>query len=153
MEELVPIEIDFDIHKLIEAERRGFREPQYHALRRLLKLPAAQVSESSEEAVAAHGRSWREGLVEVPHGSLARMEYDRGRQVYEGKFLDGRIVVKGNSYGSLSEAAKALAVTKKGRSPSLNGWKYWSAKLPGENKWRPLEDMRNEALKKLKISI
>ena len=33
------IEIDWDIHKLIEAERKGFDEPQYVALRRLLKLP------------------------------------------------------------------------------------------------------------------
>jgi hypothetical protein len=81
------------------------------------------------------------------------MEYDRGRQVYEGKFLDGRIVVNGNSFESLSEAAKALAFTKKGHSPSLNGWKYWSAKLPGEDKWRSLWDMRNEARKRFKISI
>jgi hypothetical protein len=153
MSKLVPIEIDFDIYKLIESERRGFEEPQYVALRRLMKLPDISSNESDEPPVETNGRSWREGLVEIPHGSLARIEYDRGRQVYEGKFLDGRIVVNGSSFGSLSEGAKALAVTKRGKSPSLNGWKYWFAKLPGEEEWRSLWDMRAEAHKKLKFSI
>ena len=153
MTRLVPIEIDFEIYKLIEGERRGFEEPQYVALRRLLKLPDIMPSESDEPPVENNGKSWREGLVEIPHGSLARMEYDRSRQVYEGKFLDGRIVVNGSHFDSLSEGAKVLAVTKKGASPSLNGWKYWFAKLPGEQKWRSLWDIRAEAQKKLKISI
>ena len=153
MTKLMPIEIDFDIYKLIEGERKGFDESQYLALRRLLNLPEAQLAEPVEEVPIGEGRSWREGLVEVPHGAFARMEYDRGRQVYEGRFLDGKIVVGGNSYESLSEAAKALAVSKKGDSPSLNGWKYWSAKLPGEHKWRSLWDMRNEGRKKIKISL
>lgn len=118
MTKLMPIEIDFDIYKMIEGERKGFDEPQYLALRRLLKLPAVQVAEPVQEAPIGEGRSWREGLVEVPHGALARMEYDRGRQVYEGKFLDGRIVVGTGSYESLSEAAKALAVSKKVTRPA-----------------------------------
>lgn len=150
MTKLMPIEIDFDIYKLIEGERLGFDEPQYLALRRLLKLPEQQVSKPVEEMPIGDGRSWREGLVEVPHGAFARMEYDRGRQVYEGRFLDGRIVVGAGSYESLSEAAKALAVSKKGDSPCLNGWKYWSAKLPGEQKWRSLWDMREEAQGRLR---
>ena len=153
MTKLVPIEIDFDIHKLIEGERKGFDEPQYVALRRLLKLPDDRAVESVESATVGEGRSWREGFVEIPHGALARMEYDRGRQVYEGKFLGGRIVVGSNSFESLSEAAKALAVSKKGNSPSLNGWKYWSVKLPGEHKWRTLWDLRVEAQKRIKINL
>lgn len=153
MKKLVPIEIDFDIYKLIEGERRGFEEPQYAALRRLLELPDILSSESNEDCVETNGKSWREGIVEIPHGSFARMEYDRGRQVYEGKFLDGQIVVNGNCFDSLSEGAKVLAVTKKGNSPSLNGWKYWYARLPGERKWRSLWDIRADAQKKLKVSI
>src|SRR5262245_36093186 len=104
MVQLVPIEIDFDIHKLIETERRGFDEPPYFALRRLLNLPETKPIKPSVLADSTQGRSWREGLVEIPHGSLARMEYDRGRQVYEGKFLEGRIVINGSQFESLSEA-------------------------------------------------
>ena len=36
------IEIDFDIHKLIELERRSFTEKPFIALRRLLKLPEVE---------------------------------------------------------------------------------------------------------------
>lgn len=151
MSKLVSMEIDFDIYKLIEAERRGFDEPQYLALRRILKLPEVSQSPKAEQPVSESGRSWREGLVEIPHGALAKMEYDRGRQVYEGKFLDGRIVVGDKSFDSLSSAASALAISKRGDSPSLNGWKYWYALLPGEKNWRSLADMRAEAMGKLKI--
>lgn len=139
------IEIDWDIHKLIENERRGFNEPPYLALRRLLKLPppapvpAAPADLSPEEG----GSSWSEDGVTVPHGSAARMEYLRGSQVYEGQFLNGRLVVNGVSFDTLSAAASALAVTKEGSRTNLNGWQYWKAKFPGEEHWRSLGDMRS----------
>ena len=139
------IEIDFDIHKMIEAERRGFEEPPYVALRRLLKLPEPETPADEQAPPPEHGRPWRLGRVEVPHGSLARMEYDRGNQVFEGQFLDGKLVVNGRAFPSLSAAARALATTKNGQPPNLNGWNYWQAKFPGETEWRNLEDMRREA--------
>jgi hypothetical protein len=137
------IEIDFDIHRCIEQERRGFEEPHYLALRRLLKLP--EPAQTTTVSPAISGRPWREGLVEVPHGSLARMSYQRGKQTFEGKFLDGKLVVGGETFDTLSAAASALAVTKYGDHPSLNGWNYWEAKLPGEDKWRSLNQMRTQA--------
>ena len=76
------------------------------------------------------------------------MEYLRGSQVYEGRFLDGALVVDGQSYPSLSAAANALAVTKEGTKPSLNGWIYWQAKFPGEAKWRSLFEMREKLRKR-----
>ncbi len=136
------IEIDFDIHKLIENERRGFDERPYVALRRLLKLPEPEKLGDEQTAPPEQGRPWRMGRVEVPHGSLARMEYDRGRQVYEGQFLDGKLVVDGQAFPTLSSAARALATTRNGQPAILNGWNYWQAKFPGETEWRNLEDMR-----------
>ena len=136
------IEIDWDIHKLIEAERRGFEEAPYLALRRLLKLPdLARVAETQSE-VLSQGVPWTEDGVIVPHGSLARMEYLRGTQVYEGQFLNGRLVVNGQFFDSLSAAARALAITKNGTKTNLNGWNYWKVKFPGEKRWRPLIEMR-----------
>jgi hypothetical protein len=71
------------------------------------------------------------------------MEYGRGSQVYEGQFLNGRLVVNGQKFETLSAAAKALAVTKEGKkATSLDGWLYWKVKLPGEMEWRSLGDMR-----------
>lgn len=133
------IEIDWEIHQMIEAERRGFDEPPYLALRRLLKLPAP---DDRRNPHASDGAPWSEGGVTVPHGSLARMEYLRGSQVYEGMFLDGRLVVGGRSFDALSAAANALAVTGNGEKTQLNGWRYWKVKFPGETRWRSLGDLR-----------
>lgn len=147
---LETIEIDFDIHRCIEQERMGFDEPPYLALRRLLKLPDPPKEKQIGAAVPS-GRPWREGLVEVPHGSLARMSYQRGKLSFEGKFLDGKLVVGGQSFDALSPAAKALAVTKFGDHPSLNGWNYWEAKFPGEDQWRSLAILRKEARSRIRI--
>lgn len=140
------IEIDFEIYKLIENERQGFEEPPYVALRRLLDMPEPQQLENSQSQPLEEGRPWRLGRVEVPHGSLARMEYDRGKQVYEGQFLNGKLVVNGQEYPTLSSAARALAKTKNGQTPNLNGWNYWQAKFPDETEWRSLDEMRQRRL-------
>lgn len=141
------IEIDWDIHQLIERERRGFDEPPFTALRRLLKLPEPIASAPSQPKPDAHGSGtpWTEDGVSVPHGSAARMEYDRGRQVYEGQFLNGRLVVNGQSFKTLSAAASTIAVTKGGSKTNLNGWNYWHAKFPGETRWRLLGELRRKA--------
>ncbi|WP_311028227.1 hypothetical protein [Mesorhizobium koreense] len=141
---LQKIDIDWDIHRLIEGERRGFDEPPYMALRRLLKLPELS---TSADSVETSGIDWSEDGVRVPHGSHARMSYLRGRQVYEGRFLNGKLIVNGQSFDTLSAAASALAVTKDGNTTNLNGWNYWEARFPGENKWRSLKEMRDEVRK------
>lgn len=140
MSQLQKIEIDLEIHKLIEAERRSFGEPPYVALRRLLNLP--ELEQIGQQPATTTGRPWSEGDVVVPHGALARMKYGRGSQVFEGTFLDGKLVVNGQAFDSLSAAANALAVTKDGKKPSLNGWLYWETKFPGESYWRSLNAMR-----------
>lgn len=141
---LQKIDIDWDIHRVIEAERRGFDEPPFVALRRLLKLPELEVSAVAAPADGG-GLPWHEDGVSVPHGALARMTYQRGRQVFEGKFVNGRLVVNGKSFVSLSAAANALAETKDGRKTQLNGWNYWEALLPGEKTWRSLKQMREDS--------
>lgn len=141
------IEIDWDIHKAIEAERRGFEEPPYLALRRLLKLPPP--SPASVEPEIGGGVPWIEDGVMVPHGSLARMKYQRGRQVYEGKFLNGKLVVDGKEFDTLSAAANALAVTKDGGRTQLNGWIYWEVKIAGQSEWQSLGQMRDAVREKV----
>lgn len=138
---LKSIEIDFDIHKLIEAERRGFDEPEYVALRRLLGLPEVQ----PEKVSVSLGRPFLQDGVSIPHGAEARMAYGRGSQLFEGQFLDGALVVNGERFTSLSAAACALATTRDGGQPSLNGWNYWEARLPGESVWKRMKDLRSGA--------
>ena len=81
----------------------------------------------------------------VPHRSFARMEYNRGQQVYEGQFLDGTLVVDGRRYHSLSKAASALAKTKRGNTTSLNGWKLWWVKFPESDSFVSMEKLRLSA--------
>ena len=142
---LKTIEIDFDIHKLIEAERRSFDEPEYVALRRLLGLPEAKQAEIEDEVVSREGLPFVEDGVSILHGSDARMRYLRSTQLYEGKFLDGKLVVDGKAYPTLSAAASDLARTKDGKKTSLNGWLYWEVRAPGTAKWRAMKDLRDQA--------
>lgn len=143
MVNLQSIEIDWEIHQIIERERKSFSEAPYIALRRLLGLGESNADIEIEINVGS-GIPWVEDGVEVPHGSWARMEYLRGTQVYEGRFLNGKLVVNGKGYDSLTSAANALAVTKNGSKTSLNGWLYWKVKFPGDSDWHSLKEMRNK---------
>ena len=152
--QLTQIEIDFDIHQMIELERRGFEEQPYVALRRLLKLPERgreafsdrrPLTQNSTSTHEETGKPFVEDGVSIPHGSMARMKYQRGSQVYEGQYLDGKLVVNGVKYASLSPAASALGITKNGGTTSLNGWLYWEAKFPGKTTWQKLSDLRKKS--------
>ncbi len=143
--ETTTIEIDFEVYKLIEAERRSFSEAPLAALRRLLKLPERQALPTNAPIAQPSGKPWSDDGVAVPHGSRARMEYGRGSQRYEGLFLDGMLVVNGRKFNSLSEAASALARTKDGRSTSLNGWNYWEVQFPNSDRWELMEHLRRRA--------
>ena len=127
------IEIDFDIHKLIEAERRGFDDPPVAALRRLLKLGDAPQTRPTEQAA---GRPWTYKNVVLDHGTQLRMRYNH--RTHEGRIVDGRWLVEGEFYDSPSGAAVGVARTKEGKQTALNGWDYWEVKKPRNDKWLPI---------------
>ena len=142
MDSLRTIKIDFDIHQMIELERKGFDEPEYLALRRLLKLgvPEVEAETASQTIAASEGRSWNGKGVELPHGTELRMEYN-GR-VSRGHIDNGIWIVEGERATSPSKAAKIVNVTKDGTKPSLNGWIYWEVKRPNDTRWRRLENLK-----------
>jgi len=144
---LMPIEIDFDIHRAIENERRDFGEPPYLALRRLLKLSEVPRISPKTEDTESTGRSWRSHGVEIPHGSEARMSYLRGAQQFSGRFVDGQLVINGRAFSTLSDAASSLARTGSGSRTQLDGWKYWEVKLLGQDQWVPIRRLRAQARK------
>jgi len=157
------IEVDFDVHKLIELERNSFEESPNEALRRLLKLPpipqataamsaptATIKSESAPQPAVQVNRTigsrpWIDSGVTLPHGTKLRMYY--GRATFEGEVVDGTWVVEGKSYDTPSGAACTLATTRKGKKTSLNGWKYWEVRRPGETQWSLIEYVRDQAQK------
>jgi len=138
---LQSVDIDWDIHRAIEAERKGFDEPPHIALRRLLGLGEPEETAANTET-AKGGVPWRCRGVEIPHGTDARMSYDYGNQLYEGQFLNGKLVVHGKEFDTPSGAADALAVTRDGKKTSLNGWEYWEVRFEGRSDWIPINILR-----------
>ncbi len=133
------IEIDFDVHKLIEAERWDFDDPPNAALRRLLRLPEESEQQSGSKPV---GRPWSSEGVTLPHETDLRMKYNSD-QLIKGKIDNGKWYCEGQYFDSPSAAASALARTKDGQPTSLNGWNYWEAKLPGSAEWKPIKSLRS----------
>ena len=135
------MQIDIDVHKCIEQERRSFDEAQNDILRRLLKLVPAAPSKP-EETTQPAGRPWISKGITLPHGTLVRMSYNSKR--HEGIIQDGMWLVEGRSYGSPSGAAGGVAATKSGKKTNLDGWNYWEAKKPNQKRWVSIDEMRNE---------
>jgi hypothetical protein len=116
-------------------------QPKHLGETGMVKLPDLAGEPKGDEWAGA--LPWTDEGVIVPHGSRARMEYGRGSQVYEGRFLNGKLVVDGQGYKSLSAAADAVAITKAGKKTFLNGWLYWKVQFPDETQWRSLQEMRS----------
>lgn len=138
------IEIDFDVHKKIEMERRGFDESPNDVLRRLLGLGKDKGQGEGGAKGDPAGRAWSSKGVWLPHGTKLRMRYN-GRS-YTGAIADGLWIAEGKTFNSPSSAARGVASTKAGKPPQLDGWKYWEALLPNTGTWVPISDLR-DALK------
>lgn len=138
------IEIDFDVHRLIELERRGFDEPENSALRRLLKLPEqpARPAPASliDDSTPASGEPWSWKGVQLPHGTELRMEY--AGQLVHGRVHQGKWRIEGKDFNSPSDAAGSSVKTKDGKSTNLNGWVYWEVKRPGDSTWHRLQSLK-----------
>ncbi len=138
---LRPIEIDFEIHKAIEAERRSFDEPEHVILRRLLKL-GPSTGKAAETQAKQSGVPWSGQGVVLPHGTPLRMAYN-GSQ-YTGEIDNGIWLVGGRRFISPSGATEAVAKTRAGKTVGLNGWQYWEANVDGAG-WKRLSDLRKKA--------
>jgi len=139
------IEIDFEVHKKIEAERRGFSETPNDVLRRLLGMP--EISDTDPE-ISPTGRAWSSHGVTLPHGTRLRATYNS--RTHEGQINDGIWLVEGKSFTSPSGALKGVAYTKKGTRPSVDGWKYWEVRLSDSDTWESISDMHlGASIKKL----
>lgn len=135
------IEIDLDVHKCLEAERRGFDETPNDVLRRLLKLkPNAKRPNGADSDPTAGGRPWSGKGVTLPHGTLLRMEYNG--KGHSGQIDNGEWLVEGSRFNSPSAAAGGVARTRAGKPPSLDGWGYWQVKRPGDARWLPISALR-----------
>jgi len=139
MNETRTIEIDFDVHKRIELERKGFSETPNAVLRRLLNIDK-NISDQLAHTVGGEGRHWAGKGVTLPHGSELQMEYNG--QVYTGRIENGQWLAEGKVFNSPSAAASGVAVTKDGRRTNLDGWLYWRVKQPEHSNWIRIAELR-----------
>src|SRR5258708_39287626 len=102
MSEFRSIEIDFDVHRLIENERTGFAESANDALRRLLKLPPRPAAKQRSKIVNGQ-RAWSDEGVTLAHGAAIKMRYN-GR-LHEGEIVDGKWALDGTTFYSPSRPA------------------------------------------------
>ena len=141
------IEIDWQVRQVIEAERRGFDDPPNAALRRLLgidspELCAADASASPQVHLRDGSASWNWKGVTLPEGTELRVAYSEVRA--SGRVAGGLLTFGGEGFKSPSPAVMAVVARRRGTSsaPSINGWQYLQVLLPGENRFKPLSQLR-----------
>jgi Restriction Enzyme Adenine Methylase Associated len=136
------IEIDFEVNQKIWAERKSEEESDNDVIRRLLRMPARDGGRPPRPSEFSSDESaWVWKGVTLSARTQLRMDYLGQR--YEGEVRgDGKWWVGERFFTTPSEAAKSLARTREGKTPSLDGWKYWYVKRPLDQDWIPLDDLR-----------
>jgi len=74
------------------------------------------------------------GAVPLPDGTELRGHH-RGREV-RARIERGAVVLDGRRFSSLSAAARSVT------GHSVNGWRFFEARLPGRNDWLPASRLR-----------
>jgi len=128
------IEIDFDVYKALMIRRPSENVTENDVLRDLLQLPRKKVP-SAVPASPTPG-DWIAKGVRFPAGSEFRAHYKE--QTYLGRVESGALVLQGKRYDSPSSAAVSIT------GSSVNGWRFWEARLPGQASWKMIESLRRQ---------
>lgn len=134
------IDVDLDVFKALTALIQEDGQAHNDVLRELLNLdspveaevPPPPLHAAEAIAKALHvGQFYSRGL-SLPSGTELRARY-KGQvylaEIVEGKWLSSR----GVEFSSPSAAASAITGT------TVNGWRFWEAKRPGDRGWRRLD--------------
>jgi hypothetical protein len=138
------ISVDLDVFKALTARIQAEGQDHNDALRELLHLDSPLEAERPSiafepinalaRAVYA-GQFYSRGLV-LPDETELRARY-KGVQ-HLATIRDGRWLSEdGKEYSSPSAAASAITET------TVNGWRFWEGRLPGDKGWRRLDIIRN----------
>lgn len=90
--------------------------------------------EGRSEIITKNGKDLTSHSGRIPHGSELRAVY-KGEEFFA-KVNDGKVIWKGNEYGSVSKAAVAVIQSTGSKRTTENGWRFWEVKEPGKNKWK-----------------
>jgi hypothetical protein len=123
------IEISFDTYKALTIRRASEATTYDDVIRDLLKLPSLETAQPQTEM-----KAWASKGVTLPHGTDLRANYKGTTHV--AKIIDGEWMQNGKAQTSPSAASDAIT------GNSVNGWTFWEARLPGEDRWRLLKSFR-----------
>jgi len=129
------IEIDFDVFKEITVRRKHEGISPNDVLREVFGLQPRQESLAQK---AQSGKSWVVKGVVFPHGTEFRSSY-KG-QMYYATVDNGFLVLNDKQFSSPSRAA--MSITKN----SVNGWKFWECKMPGNHNWQIIISLRKDIM-------
>lgn len=127
------IDVDFQVFKALTNLRKTEATTYNDVLLDILKIDKEVTPTNSTPATTSNG-DWLAKGVRFPAGTEFRAPY-KG-QTITGRIESGALVVNGNRFDSPSSAA--VFVTKN----SVNGWRFWECKLPGQPTWRSIETLR-----------
>jgi len=135
------IDVDLEVFKALTAMLQAEGQDHNDVLRELLSLdspieedaPETPFSKLAEAIAKSAGFSgfYSRGLL-LPNGTELRARYkgsQHSAKITHDLWLDS----DGNPHSSPSAAAKAITGT------SVNGWRFWEAKRPGDVSWRRLD--------------
>lgn len=140
------IDIDFEVFKALTAQLKDERDTYNEAIRRLLTLPASDLSADPSSFEPAGIAGQVQGLlgtssgvwysnVFFPDGTIFRATY-KGQTYYasirEGVWTDAFNITR----TSPSDAASAISKT------NVNGWKFWFVKRPHDVDWLRMDSLR-----------
>lgn len=129
---MAAIEISFDVYKALTMRRTSESVTYDDVLRELLRLP--QSSEPKVATIKARPEGWSYKDVFFPNGTEFRANY-KGKP-YTASVENGALMLNGERIGSPSLAAHKITKT------SVNGWRFWECRLPGDSRWRMIEALR-----------
>ena len=132
-ERMMPmIDITFDTYKALTMRRATEAVSYDDVIRDLLKLPPANPPSARENS--ENKKAWAYRGANLPHGTALRANYKGTTHIAH--IADGEWIQDGSKQTSPSAAAFAIT------NNSVNGWDFWEARLPGEDRWRLLSMFR-----------
>jgi hypothetical protein len=128
---MTAIDVDFEVYKALTLRRETEAMTYNDVIRDLLKLGNEKTAIPTEPAKGATYKG-----VFFPDGTLFEANY-KGRR-YTGRIRDGAWFddLDGKIRTSPSHAVNKLTGT------SVNGWRFWRCKRPGETTWTLLDKLQ-----------
>jgi len=134
------VDMGFHIHKELMYRRLSETDSLDDVIQRLLDEAAPVKPSAPLPSGSPKGRSWMDSGVMCEHGTEL-LGKDKKIEV-RAAFVDGRIIVEGETCDSLSEAARVAVGKIRGVNPdtlAINGWTFWKVKRPSDKEFIPID--------------